>query len=182
MILFRKLWITQLLFLFSCISSTPHGIAGRDIILKFSKEAQYYGLNLLDSTGSFNSSFPPVNIYFYSYQKADVNEARRLLVESVDYFLQFVNSEPELKSYIHHYPIDCNDFNFFIMFYEVNPYDKLVTPPFLAGVLVSREIVNYVTINPITGKLKNFHDETYQRARGIVEHQNSLLNLQSLTN
>lgn len=175
--------ICLFLFLSSCTSSNPYQAAEINVISKLNQEAKSYGLDYLSHEGTFNNSpIMPISFFFYSYQKADVNTARKLLVNNVENLIQLANSDPELKNHILNYPIDYKDFKFFILFYLVDQYDKFVPLPYLAGVYVSRGLVDYFIVNSSTGKLEVLSAESYQRARGIVEHQNSLLNLQSLTN
>lgn len=161
--------------------STPHKKAGKDIISKFSSTNSSNELNFLDSTGSFYNPSIPVNLYFCSNKKIGIDNARMLLVENVENFMNFVNSDIEIKNYIEK-PIEFNDFKFFILFFDKKLFDSFVEAPSVASVFVSNGIVSYCIFNVEKQQLDDIHSESYQRARGIVEHQNNLQNLSCISN
>lgn len=177
-----KFLFSLFILLFSC-SSTTYKIVGSDLVNRYSKEFNSEGLQFYSIENSFCTPHP-VNIYFRSFKKAGIAETRKILVDSIEKFLNHINNDFNIRPYLHHFPINYTDFIFYIIFIETD--DNNVFPPsqFLAGAYVTHEgafakdgLVNYNKYNSVTDKLENIHTESYTRAKGIVEHQNNLINL-----
>jgi hypothetical protein len=176
----KKIIYTIMFFIFlsSCTPPPPHVKAGDAFILKFVNEAkQSYDLYLFGSGGAFLDDIKAFHFYFISFEKMEIDEARKLAVDLTENLLYQINSDSELQPYLHQTPFGYKDILISITFrdYEQSNY---VNPPSIALLIISNNKIYYDVFNPFTDKLCDLHSESYQRAKGIVEHQESLRNLQ----
>jgi len=166
------------LSLYSCYTPPPHVKAGDLIISKFvTQSRREHNLFLLGSGGAFLDDLKEFDFLLSSYDKIDIDEARRLIIERSHSLLDLINSDENVQPYLNKTPFDYKDIQVIIIFVEREEPTLFVSPPFVAGVYFAHGMVRYVYYDPCTEKLETLQSEPYQRAIGILEHQRDVANL-----
>ena len=159
------------LIVFSCERAPQHIQIADRIADDFSCGIKKtYGLHLFGYGGAMMEDVKKFNFAFECTQHVDVAGAREIFVRNIENFLARVNSNPEIRPYLHDYPFTIDNLEFSIAFYDTK--GNSAKPPFIAYVSIIRGSIYYCVHNPekIT-KLENFYVEPYEEAVRIVNGQ-----------
>ncbi len=164
----------------SCVKLTPsHEIEGKRFIASFEREMyQDCDLKPYIHGGQFFSSVNGFEFWFTSNRKLSLDEARRFYFLVVDRLIARINSDKDLIPHLGHYPFQQQDVDVSIAFLEGERHDLGVEPPYIANVGGDANMLYYSIRGEGDNLFKKIHSESVKRARGILEHQNNLLNTQ----
>jgi hypothetical protein len=167
--------IRKLLFfcsLFSClfnIAFCDYCDLAHQVMNKYSKKIKKSdGLQLIGSGGRMPEDVEAMIVHYVSYDKHNVESARRLLVKGVEGLILETNLDKKIRPFLHNYPFTHRNVDFTINFYGSD--GSFMNKPYLSGVcLLENGNVYYNVWNAESRKLEDFHDETYEGALRIVQ-------------
>lgn len=164
----------------SCCTLTFEEKAQRNVVNIFSREAKKKLEITLFSieTNTYLKAKNEVEIVFYSYHKVDVETARKLLVRSVEGFITFANDFAKLNGNLAQLKFNSQNIKFSILFIKND--GNFVNDHLIADVSLDDGIVYYATNESEDCPLEYLFGESYQKALGIVQHQQDLENLSNL--
>lgn len=118
--------------------------------------------HLIGTGGAMMNDIQMMMMAFQYYQIVDIETARELLVYSVEEYLSAINSNEEIRPYLHHYPFTSE--NIKIDLYFLKPDCSSVPFGEINIAAASRgELIYYTESSPIS-PLHRKHKETYQDA------------------
>src|SRR3989344_4332350 len=109
-------------FLFGCSSfyQSPRYIKlAHKITEKTAKKLkEQKNLYLIGTGGQMMHDIQMMMMGFNFYKVVDIETARQLLVESVEEYLSVINSNKEVRPYLHNYPFTAKNIEIVIYFYN----------------------------------------------------------------
>lgn len=175
----NKITLVLFIFFFSSCSQNIRNKVCNNCIHSFCLNVyQDKKLFLLGSGGFGKEKIQEFSLIFKSPDKYDIDKARFLIVELTESFLSCINNDLSLREFLIEHPFDLNMLDIGVLFLDEN--EDFVSLPHIASVYVLNGIVTYSIYNESKDNLKMIHDESYRRAKGIVEHQMALQNLNQI--
>ena len=167
-----------ILTLCACSKPMPQVDVAENFIHKFANEAdKEYNLFLFGQGGAFRDGISKFHLCFISQQVLDVDQARRFYLKLMDRILELINDDETLRPYMTNYPFTHHNLDLSILFYENDILGIEVPYPAVAYVSSFDDFICYAAYNPVKDSLEDLNQETIRRARGIVEHQNALMQI-----
>ena len=166
------------LFFVSCKTPHPYGDACDKIIKTFAKVARdEYRLRLWGQGGGCQDGVNTLFFHFVSDELVDVNQARRLYLRTLDRLLGLINSDESLRPFLKHYPFTNRDIDLSISFFVNGILNNEPEPPNIVYVSGANNLIIYSLkdIEPFSSD--SIPSESIQKARGIVEHQDNLMQI-----
>ena len=120
------------------------------------------GLILIGTGGQMMNDIQMMMMGFHFYKEVDIDTARVLLVESVQEYLTAINSDEEIRPYLHDYPFTAQNVEIEIYFYEPDHSDIPEGKITIAS--TSDDKIVYYIHSPETHRLTRFYEETFQDA------------------
>jgi len=163
--------ISALILVLGCSSlgySIPHYETLADkLTRKTAKklEAQT-GLYLIGTGGQMMDDIQKMMMGFAFYQVIDIEIARSLLVKSVEEYLSDINSNEEIRPYLHNYPFSAENIEIVIYFHSPDGSD--VPPGKISIAAANKGKVSYYIDYPEKHTIKPIHEENYQDALRTV--------------
>jgi hypothetical protein len=108
-----------------------------------------------------------LSISFNYYKSVGIEEARELIVPAVTTFLNEINSNEEIRSYLKNYPFEAK--NIEVVIFICEPDGRNVRPDQLSAITARNGIVSYKIDNPESKLFAVVHQETYEEALQILE-------------
>jgi hypothetical protein len=99
---------------------------------------------------------------FHYYKEVDIEEARELLISAGAVFLDIINSNEEIRPFLHNYPFKPENVEIRIVL--KNPDGSEFSHEKLCIVTMIDGALNYKATNPQTDRLLTIHKETYDEA------------------
>lgn len=125
-------------------------------------------LKLVGTGGGMMGDIQAMHMSFHYYQEVDIKTARELLVYVIDEYLTAINSDENLRCYLHNYPFTTQNIEIRIWFYKPNrtkhDLDKIYYISAIDGV------VNYYLKVPPHSRIA-LHTETFEEAQLAVQLQ-----------
>jgi hypothetical protein len=160
--IFRNFFLFLSVFLFSCQSNGDLGKSKKERIvdeiihnsfIKISKKTELVpcgtGAQMMDE-------IKMLGLYFDCKKQINIDEARKLLIDAADEFLNEINSNEEVRPYLSKYPFEIKNVEICIY---TPPNQKLAE---LAVVSVSNGFLIYKIDDIFTGKFEVVVKETYE--------------------
>lgn len=176
------LLIIGLIVIFGCETTPKHMQIADEFMSSFKNEmCTSKGLYAFGSGGSFLDAINEYSFYFISFEEVDLNMARKKLVETTETLLNEINSDEKMRPYLSRFPFTCKDVDVIISFRKLRDSNQYVDAPNIAlafnggGGYGSNALVYYSIYDSCKDDLVRVHNESYCRARGILEHQGFLL-------
>jgi hypothetical protein len=123
-------------------------------------------LCLIGTGGGMMHDIYGMDMSFNYYQEVDLKTARELLVYAVSEYLSAINSNTEVRPYLHNYPFTAKNVEIHILICEPDgaspPLNKIDYISAINGIL------NYYLDLPETYSRQNICKETYEEALKIV--------------
>ncbi len=147
----------------SSYSSIAHKITHKTAVqLKKEKDLQFFG-----SGGGMMGDIQMMAIDFQYFHLVNLQEARELLVYAIQTYLNNINSNKEVRPYLHNYPFTAKNIGIIICILQ--PDGSEPAQGELAGLVLRNGILRY----ELTALSKNafcpvFHKETYEEALKIL--------------
>lgn len=161
---------------FSCTRPpSPHVKAAENLILSYSKEVkESHNLVLADYGGLLMTNIKTLDVIFFSTQHLDIEQARKILVDTVEYLLNKINTNEILTHYLYEIPFTYKLLSFSIIFIDQNNNNSYILPPHLSEVMLTNGLVFYDIYEADKDAEELIYSESYLKAKGIVEHQRNL--------
>jgi hypothetical protein len=168
--------ISMLLFAGCVHRSVPHvALANQQMhsfVKEMFKEKQLY---VSGAGGSMMNDIKKLSIDFDSYdnQKLSVAEARKLIVEITEKFIDEINCNEKIRPYLSKFPVDCNNVLLAISFFE-KPHIRV--PDEFVGLLRQKDgMIYYAYYDAKEHRFKNGgYRERYEDALRIVKESQAL--------
>ncbi len=112
------------------------------------------------------------DLHFIAYKELDVNQTRRLFVRCVEDLLERVNSDVNIRPYLHTYPFTEEGTEIMISFFQ--PNGERVQKNYVALVHTLNGKIFYSYYNHKSEQLLNLHEESYQEALRICQEEGAL--------
>ncbi len=161
----------SLLFILGCSQRDPYDyevIADqitKQTILQLEKEK---GLIAIGTGGGMMGDIYNMGISFQYFQPLNLEESRKLLVYTVQTYLNNINSNKEVRPYLHNYPFPIK--NIEIRIWGRQPNGDILPPNQLGYICALDGVLSYESSK--SGKFeprKILLEETYEEALKIVE-------------
>jgi len=128
-----------------------------------------YGINTNRTIETpIRNSIHQFDIMFNSKEQLQLKDARRRLIECIEFFLQEINNCREIRKYLNEYPFNYKGLNFSIAFDDgINNSLK----SHLLSMCYSKGDKLYYVICNSDNSFEVIHEETYEEALKIVESE-----------
>ena len=172
---FVKIWMlfTLLFFLTACSAPTHSQDteihpAQQVISCHATKQKKRYQLELVASGTMGDSAQKAFALHYLSNRKLQIPEVRKLLILSVEEFLNMANSDEKLQQLVDNHPVTIKNLRYNIGFVTID--GSLQDPPNIAYVYLADEKICYCYYDSLFGKFINYDDveEPYEQALEIV--------------
>src|SRR6185503_558400 len=168
----KKLYLL-LCFVFCSFKQADHSKISNKIYRSYNKElCKKEKLYLVGKGGSMiDGAVHKVNASYVSYEKVDIDAARRLFVTIAEGYISRYNQNEQIRPYLCSYPFAIDNFGLSLAFEEkLGPSSQHVGDGYVAFVfnLPQENRLYYRLYNHETGKFVSLHDESYDTAREIV--------------
>lgn len=162
------IFIALLLFPMACTSIPKHIQVSDQLVSSYNKETKNDGLQLVGSGGSFMHDIQGYDLDYVVEKCLTVNETRRLYIKTMENLLDKINSNPQVRPYLHTHPFTIENVKVMISFHT--PDGKSVDSRYVALVFSGRGKICYC--NYKNNKFNDIHEETYADALRIVRGNN----------
>jgi hypothetical protein len=125
------------------------------------------GLSLCGTGGGMMDDVKFMMMAFSYPKSVDAKEARDLLIYSAEAYLSAINSNPEIRPFLHNYPFTAGNIAIEIYFPDIKD------PNLLSVASVYKGRVSYDIRDPETKRLKEILEESYETALQIYKEQHS---------
>jgi hypothetical protein len=125
------------------------------------------GLALIGTSGQMMKNIQMMAMHFNFYREVDIETARNLLVESIQEYLYAINSNEEIKPYLHDNPF--TDKNVEITIYFYNPDRSDVLSDSISIATSNKGKIIYYIDYPEKYTIKPILEESYQEAVDLVD-------------
>ena len=113
-----------------------------------------------------------ITVGFEYFQKVNISDARRLGIECALDMLKKYNTNKKFREKTPYYPINAKNIEILINFLDEN--HKFFSDGYVANMGVARSKIYYQYYDKKTGKLIEFHEETFEEALRIVEAEKAI--------
>lgn len=119
MIYLNLIWI--LLFAFACSPVPAHQRAANILLKSYAQQTlKTDGLYLIGLGGGFSDDIKIVSYHYGTIKSLDVNDARRLYVKTAQNLINRMNSDDNVRPYLHTYPATIDNVDISIGFFMPN--------------------------------------------------------------
>lgn len=162
-----------LIFLIACMPTLPHVRAAHKVMDSFTKKMKKEGLYLQGSGGAMMRDIQYITLGYEIVQKMTVEEARMLFISKAEALLDQINSDENIRPYLHDYPFTSKNIFFKITFCK--PNGEFVDPPYPTYVVLfnHKDQIVYNIYDHQTERLETLYEESYQDALKIY-HENMM--------
>ncbi len=126
------------------------------------------GLVLVGTGGGMMNDIQMMMMGFSFYEVVSIEEARKLLIYSVELYLKRINTNEEIRPHLHDDPFTEKNVEIVIYFHDSKGYD---VPKNNINIAAARDgsLIYYIDA-PDTHGLKTIHRESYKEALNIVNN------------
>lgn len=125
-------------------------------------------------TGRMMDQITLIHWGFFYYKEIDVEEARKLLINTGDQFLRAFNTDERIRPYLATFPLTQK--NMEIRIFLKKPDGSELEPEKLHVISMMEGTLNYKIGRLGTEYLKKIHTETYEEAKARLDAQYSARN------
>lgn len=127
-------------------------------------------MKLFGIWGAFQNDIEGISLDFHLQKNVNIEEARKLLVGSVEELLHRINNDVGIRPFLHNYPFTNNNLWFSIGFKDKN--NKFVLPPNIAMASLILGKISY-GLEDLKEPLlfDEIHEETYEEALKIYQSE-----------
>lgn len=132
------------------------------------KQKNRYAMKLVASRSPELQGGQRFSLHYLSQEKMEIPQVRKLIVLSIEEFLNMVNADQELQPYLPHHPITTKHLNFRIGFGDIE--GQFAEPPYVAYVYLAQDKICYCFYDNLFGKFTEYDDieESYEEALQLV--------------
>lgn len=136
-----------------------------DYSRKLKKERKLY---LSCTGGRGDDNIDLICLEYDSHEKFNKEQARQLLIECVEEFLQLINQDGKLKPDLSNYPFSYTNLDFILGFFKKE--GGFVSKPHIAYIsLINTGEINYYLLNEQTNLFDHHYKETYEEALKLLK-------------
>ncbi len=144
-------------------------------VYKFAKQNDFilnaYGINIdNDSSSPEWNAIHDFYFTFYSFEKANLQQARKVLINCIENLLNEINNNKEISSYLYSAPFTYKNLDLGIFFF--NKKGKPRNENYIYTCAIDEDKIYYKTAYP-NGTFARIHEETYEESLKIVESEKS---------
>ncbi len=165
----KQLWCIVITFMFSCGFREPiHCKLSDKIFIPYNKELKKQkNLFVCGSGGAMMGDIQSVHASYISFERFNVEQARRLYVEVMEGYISRYNANEKIRPYLHNYPVTIDNFEVMIGF--ENEQRKHMDGGFVALMFIAKNHrLLYCTYDHEKQEFVDLYEETYEQAREIV--------------
>lgn len=167
----KTLFFLSILFLMQgCLMAKCEDQLVYSIMIKAIKPLEIeYNMERCGIGGAYDKGFHSLDLMLCRYgDKLTKNEARRIIIDCVNKFIQSINQDKKIQSQLKDYPITVKNVSLIIVNYDKNKND--VFHPYINGISFNNGEIIYTTRDP-NNKYKFVSEEieTYEEALSIVK-------------
>ncbi len=144
-----------------------------EIIHSFEKECvkEFKGFKLrsIGSGGGFAHDVEEIDVKFFAYEPATIEEARALEVTLTEKLLKKINEHEKIRPYLREYPFPSNRAEVSVSFHKRN--GDYYTDGSVAYVSQIRNKIGYCAADPKTEKFIDLLEEPYEDALKLVQQK-----------
>lgn len=155
--------LLPLLFtLLSCSSNPAHIRAANKISSYFNKKMIKSGYCQNLSGGAMRDDIKKFNLGFISNKVLNIEQARIEFIQALENLLSIINSDKEIRPFLHDYPFEAKNIYLSLVFKKTN--GKYVDQPNISYVFLntSKEEILYYIYDEECEKIVCYHQESYQ--------------------
>lgn len=163
-------FICLFLFFIPFEQQPVHAIVGEMVCSKISREVQQkFNIVEIGNGGGMRDNVKLVSFDFNCPNIVDKDEARLLLITIVEFFLERINENEEIRPYLSNYPFEIKNVIIILSFMTKN--GDQIFDPFIATAICMQGKILYATNDPNNSLArKNKFIETYEEALAILEN------------
>ena len=143
-------------------------IADKITVKTAKKLEEEKGLILIGIGGRMMHDIQMMMMGFNYYHEVDIDNARHLLVDSVEEYLSAINASEEVRPYLHEYPFTAQNIEINIYFYKPDKHEVPLGKIMIAAAEKGKLI--YYIDEPETYALKRICEEPYEDALKAVNY------------
>lgn len=168
-IIFFIIFTLKAFFILSSCSSPAHVRAAEKIMNSFTQEVRREGLYQKKSGGSMRGDIKEIILGYTVYRSLKLNQARLLFIKVSEALLNKINSNDEIRSYLHNYPFEVKNISLSLSF--SSPKEDYLDESYISYVFLNtlNEDVVYCIYDSLYKELKVIHQEPYQDALRIYQ-------------
>ena len=138
------------------------------------KASKKYGIKVYGSGGSMPFDVLNIEVYFSVKKRGTIKEARELIINLKEMFVQIINDHEKLRPYLRIYPFTIDRAEVILSFCDKNGFQyKDRSPCFV--LLGKGKKIYYMCLNKLGNKHENLYEEPYEEAVKIVREQERAL-------
>ena len=117
--------------------------------------------------GGYIDQVNHIILSFYKEDICTIEQARAIIVECNEEFVELINSHEPIRPYLSHYPYTKTGAKLSFSFVRPSETSKKAVD----HAFICREVIDYAYYDFEEKKLMDMHEETYREAKKIVENQ-----------
>ncbi len=175
------MWVTKNILVFSFLLSLLCGFKqpmhcklSDKIYFAYNKEmCKRNRLSLVGKGGAMMGDIQQVDAFYDSYERLNVEEARRLFVDVAEGYISRYNQNEEVRPYLRNYPVTIDNFRIRIGFENENRQHMDGGYVALVSYINAKRRIFYSGYDHETKKFTDLHEESYETALEIVQQEKS---------
>lgn len=163
--------LLSMMFVCCCSSERIHITHAHRISSEFTNHIKKTYPNVVVSSkgGCYLNDVEQIHIGYELQGYMNIEEARCLYVKEAEYFIYMINSDKQIRPYLHNFPVTIDNINLVINFSAQN--HQFVSPPFVAYISAVKGKLDYAIDNKEANRLETIHVEPYEEAVRIVKEE-----------
>ncbi len=164
--------IFAMLIITSCAKASSKEALVKEITKEYEKqECKKHGLLLVGSGSAIPDQIHAFILHFFSYQKLNQDEARKLVVDLVNELILKVNQNEKIQKYLINTPF--NEKNYELLISIVDSNNKTIAEPYVGEIIMRKGEIIYFFIEKSEKIPKDFTTtkETYEEALRKVRQE-----------
>jgi hypothetical protein len=122
------------------------------------------GLTLVGTGGQMMNDIQMLSMSFHLYHEVNLEAARKLIVDSANAYLKEINSNEEIRPYLHEYPFTAANVEVWLWLWKPDRYN--LPPEKMSFILASNGEISYYANSPDPSKA--LCRETFEEAENKV--------------
>ena len=132
------------------------------------REKNRYNLELIAMSAPPQGKREPFYVHYISRERVKIPEARKILLDAAESFLQLANENEALKEVLENNPLTVEEITINIGFLKID--ESFQEPPYIAYAYVKQGCIHYCYYDNLFGKFTQYDDvkEPFQTAKIMI--------------